>query len=346
MNSITPTPEALRHRAAARRTALAGEWGFTAASSAVNVTVIAAAGGDLLRILLAGLAPVVLAAMSRLITKVLQAELVVSGTPDKVNWAVAGAVGLIGAGAFYLSFETLRQAAEPDHGGMAWVFPATLDLAIVVCAVVLAVIARADETDQRNGVPARVTLWSRVAARLSSDPDTAAVTRHDDADQPAHELVYPSTPAWITAPVSRHDADQELDQHPAPQPVTSDDAGDSAAVTRSKEATRQDDDAADPAPDDAVTQPLPVPGDAERGAPAEQSGDPDQQADHDPDDAQPARRLASVPAASVDDDDAELILRLVAEGASGAEAAEALGVSKSTALRRMRQVKELAEASA
>ncbi|MCP2622042.1 DUF2637 domain-containing protein [Mycolicibacterium smegmatis] len=229
--TTTPTPEALRHRAAARRWALAGEWGFTAASSAVNVTVITAAGGTLLRILLAGLAPVVLAAMSRLITKVLQAELVVSGTADRVNWAVAGAVGVIGAGAFYLSFETLRRAAEPDHGGMAWVFPATLDLAIVVCAVVLAVIARADETDQRNGVPPRATTWTRLTARFSGDRDTASVTRHVAADHraadPDLELTSPDSLTWLAAPPARHDADQEPNhdarQKAAPQPVSSDD---------------------------------------------------------------------------------------------------------------------------
>jgi len=167
--TATPTPEALRHRASARRWALAGEWGFTAASSAVNVTVIAAAGGSLLRILLGGLAPVVLAAMSRLLAKVLQSELVVSGVHWAVALAVAVAVTLIGGGAFALSFETLRRAAEPDHGGLAWIFPATLDLAIVVCAGVLAVIARADEQDQRAGVPPRITLWNRLTARFDGE---------------------------------------------------------------------------------------------------------------------------------------------------------------------------------
>lgn len=352
--TTTPTPEALRHRAAARRWALAGEWGFTAASSAVNVTVITAAGGTLLRILLAGLAPVVLAAMSRLITKVLQAELVVSGTADRVNWAVAGAVGVIGAGAFYLSFETLRRAAEPDHGGMAWVFPATLDLAIVVCAVVLAVIARADETDQRNGVPPRATTWTRLTARFSGDRDTASVTRHVAADHraadPDLELTSPDSLTWLAAPPARHDADQEPNhdarQKAAPQPVSSDDS-----VTRQPDAQV----------DDAVTEPLTLPADTseDQSDDAGQTGsvtriaDSDRDADGTPasgrvaraSDAPVARRLTSVPTVQAGDADAELILRLIAEGASGTDVAAALGVSKSTALRRMREVRKAADES-
>ena len=194
--TTTPTPEALRHRASARRWALAGEGAFTVASAAVNVTVVAAAGGSLLRILLAGLAPVVLAAMSRLLAKLLQAELTVSGIPAKVHRAVAFAVAVIAAGAFYLSFETLRRAAEPDHGDMAWVFPATLDLAIVVCAAVLAVIARADEADQRAA--ATQPLDDVVErAKVKHQPSAPAPELATKAVQP----VYPAGAARLTKPV-------------------------------------------------------------------------------------------------------------------------------------------------
>lgn len=176
----TPTPEALRHRAAARRWARSGEWGFTAASSAVNVTVVAAAGGSLLRILLAGLAPIVLAAMSHLLTKVLQSELIVSGVHGVVNMAVAGAVTLIGGGAFALSFDMLRRAAEPDHGELAWIFPVTLDLAIVVSAGVLAVIAWADEQDQRTSATAKQT-HARRDEPAATHPVEAPVLRDEPA---------------------------------------------------------------------------------------------------------------------------------------------------------------------
>ncbi|BDD80705.1 hypothetical protein TPB0596_04680 [Tsukamurella pulmonis] len=232
MTTTTPTPEALRHRAAARRWARSGEWGFTIASSAVNVTVVAAAGGSLLRILLAGLAPIVLAKMAHLLAKVLQSGIMVSGVHWGVNLIVAGAVTLIGAGAFTLSFDSLRRAAEPDHGQLAWVFPATLDLAIVVCAAVLAVIAWADEQDQRNGVPPRVTVWNRITARFAAEqlpaqePVTAAqvtspepVTTTPVTEQliaPDAQLTSPEDDA-ITAPIP---AAQQGEQ----RPVTSGDA--------------------------------------------------------------------------------------------------------------------------
>lgn len=221
----TPTPEALRHRAAARRWARFGLIEFTAASVVVNVAVITAAGGDLLRLLIGALAPIVLGQMTHQLTKQLQAELTVSGIAAVVHWALASATGAIGAGAFYLSFETLRRAAEPDHGQSAWVFPATLDLAIVVCSVGLAVIARADEADQRAGVPTRVTVWNRFTARFSDRlpgrdlvRTSAPVARGVDAEQPVHgpvhELVYPAGLTWLGS------ADHLAEPVEHPEPAT------------------------------------------------------------------------------------------------------------------------------
>lgn len=164
-----PTPEALRHRRSARHWARSGLVGFTAASSAANVTVIMAVpGATPMRVAIAALAPVVLAVMSHLLTKLMQGELTVSGIPSGWYWSTAVAVAAIGAGAFWLSFDTLRRAAEPDHGGSAWVFPATLDLAIVVCTVALVVIARADEYDQRavNATEEASTTTTATAAAV------------------------------------------------------------------------------------------------------------------------------------------------------------------------------------
>lgn len=233
MTTTTPTPEALRHRDAARSWARCGEWGFTVASSAVNVTVVAAAGGSLLRILLAGLAPIVLAAMAHLLTKVLQSELVVSGVHWGVAMAVAGAVALIGAGAFTLSFDMLRRAAEPDHGELAWIFPATLDLAIVVCAGVLAVIAWADEQDQRT--TAVQPVHESEQPTVHHAPDTAMhqgapVPEHpaeelvDDVEQSAHQpdQTPPEPPVRVGAPAvtSGDEAVQPLEQTMHQEPDT------------------------------------------------------------------------------------------------------------------------------
>lgn len=243
--TTTPTPEALRHRAAARHWALGGLVAFTAASVVVNVVVIAGSGGDVLRLLIGALAPIVLGQMTHQLTKLMQAELTVSGIPTWVNRGVAAATAAIGAGAFWLSFETLRRAAEPDHGGSAWVFPATLDLAIVVCSVSLAVIARADEADQRAGAAVHGTVQEQVVqdaslpeprttghsaelvdqvADLPVDPIPAAMVQPDP--QPVHETVDQA----VNHPVTWDDADTEplavqaadqpqerVDQHPEPE---------------------------------------------------------------------------------------------------------------------------------
>ncbi len=227
MTATTPTPEALRHRAAARSWARSGEWGFTIASSAVNVTVVAAAGGSVLRILLAGLAPIVLAAMAHLLTKVLQSELVVSGVHWGVALVVAGAVTLIGAGAFILSFDMLRRAAEPDHGQLAWVFPVTLDLAIVVCAGVLAVIAWADEQDQRNsaavhdvdGAPAPMSTPRPVTATPVTEQLTAPDVQLTTGDDEVITAPTPTAQQGEQQPVTCDDA---ADDHPAEPAVHQD----------------------------------------------------------------------------------------------------------------------------
>ncbi len=351
-----PTPEALRHRAAARRWALALLIAFTSASVAGNVVVVVRRGLAPEDIALAALAPVVLAGMAHLLAKFVQSGLPASGIGRGVYGAGIGAVSLIGAGAFILSFENLAALAARQHNWfVAGVFPLTLDLAIVVSTGVHVVIGRANEHDQNNGVQPYVSWWARFTARTSGaatrTPGAPAAV-HQGADQePRHAAAAPTADA-------RHDADHHGDapssDASAPLTLTSDDAvtrhgdavgGDAAdapAVTRPGPAAPRDGDATDATSDDAVTQPLALPGDADRGArgaPVTRSSDADR-------DATVARRLTSVPTAPAGDADAELILRLIEQGASGTDAAEALGVSKSTALRRMRQVKELAEASA
>jgi hypothetical protein len=220
---MTPTPEALRHRASARRWGRTGLIGFTAASSSTNVNVIMAMpGATPMRIAIGALAPVVLAMISHLLTKLLQGELMVSGVAAAWYWSTAAAVGAIGAGAFWLSFDTLRRAAEPDHGGSAWVFPATLDLAIVVCTVALVVVARADEFDQRTAA-VRAAEPVHVPV-LSCDPHEIPI-QHRPRTAPVDQLVnQPDTPVNRTDPQPVHDTVDQQVNHPVERPLTWDDA--------------------------------------------------------------------------------------------------------------------------
>lgn len=224
MTMTTPTPEALRHRAAARRWALALMVLFTVASMAFNVVIAARHGGAVEDLVLAGLAPAVLASMGHLLAKFVQAAIEASGVTSHVYWAGVAGVSVIGLGAFILSFENLQTLAARQHNAfVSSVFPVTLDLAILVSTGIHVVIGIANERDQAAGVePYRGWLARRFGWRLSGDDDTAAVTRRNTANQPVHELVYPSTPAWLTAPGPRHDADQEPVDQPdsLPEPPT------------------------------------------------------------------------------------------------------------------------------
>lgn len=240
----TPTREALRHRRSARRWGRAGLVGFTAASSAANVTVIMAMpGATPMRIAIGALAPVVLAMMSHLLTRLMQGELTVSGIPSEWYWATAVAVGAIGAGAFWLSFDTLRRAAEPDHGGSAWVFPATLDLAIVVCTVALVVIARADEHDQRAvTAPAQTpVLREAPVAEAPTDHPVEAVALRDADPAPVATQTAPVRDVEPSEPAA-HTATQESvlrDADTVEIPLTSGASREAAPVRREVEAPKR-----------------------------------------------------------------------------------------------------------
>lgn len=331
--TTTPTPEALRHRAAAHRWALAGEWAFTAASSAVNVTVIHSMGGSLLRILIGALAPVLLAQMSRLLAKLLQGGLTDSGVHGGVALATAAAVTAIGGGAFYMSFETLRRAAEPDHGGSAWVFPATLDAAIVVCAAVLAVIAWADEQDQRAGVPARITLWNRLTARFGGE-QLAAQEQVTAAQVTSPEPVtVPPVSAQLTAPDAQLTSPED-DAITAPipaaqqgeqQPVTSNNSADDHPA---EPATHQDAQVvgdeqlptAQPESAGVTTAQLPNAATSGEQSAGEQQIDP----------AQEAAVLRQRGNSRLAEDDLTDLIARIAAGESYSAISEATGISRNT----------------
>lgn len=239
-----PTPEALRHRRSARRWARSGLVGFTASSSAANVTVIMAVpGATPMRVAIAALAPVVLAVMSHLLTKLMQAELTVSGISYRWYRSTAAAVGAIAAGAFWMSFDTLRRAAEPDHGGSAWVFPATLDLAIVVCTVALVVIARADEHDQRAVTNAAQTPALREApvTEAPTDQPVEAAPLRDAAPAPTSTQTAPVRDAEAVEPAA-YVAKQESSLRDADTveiPLTSSASREEAPVRRDVEAPKR-----------------------------------------------------------------------------------------------------------
>lgn len=185
----------------------------------------------------------------------------------------------------------------------------------------------------------RATAEARNADRATLQTESAA--RHDDADRPVHDLVYPSTLASLTAPGPRRDPGQESDHAAASAPVTSSDAMARHSVVEV---------------DDTVTAPQTLPATPDRDATvtrrevAATRATGDSVPDHAPGLTRTAeisrvRRLASVPVVATDDtnaDNAELILRLIAEGATGTKVAAELGVSKSTALRRIREVRRAA----
>ncbi|MEC4615505.1 hypothetical protein [Tsukamurella tyrosinosolvens] len=217
--------------------------------------------------------------------------------------------------------------------GMQWgmplvvaaAFPLVLDLGAAVATLFLL---------DRAAAEARVA--GRDAARIMS-----SAARHDDADRAVHDLVYPSTLVPLTAPGPRRAPGQESDHAAASAPVTSSDAMARHSAVEG---------------DDTVTAPLTLPDTPDRDATvtrrevAATRVTGDSVPDHAPGLTRTAeisrvRRLASVPLVATDDtnaDNAELILRLIAEGATGTRVAAELGVSKSTALRRIREVRRAA----
>ncbi|MFT9663707.1 DUF2637 domain-containing protein [Mycobacteroides abscessus subsp. abscessus] len=177
MTPLTPTPEALRHRASARRWALTLLVAFTAGSVAGNVVVVLRRGLAPEDVVLAASAPVVLAGIAHLLAKFVQSGLPASGIGRGFYGAGIGAVSLIGAGAFILSFENLAALAARQHNWLvSGVFPLTLDLAIVVCTGIHVVIGRANENDQNSGVaPHRSWLAGRLGWGTAPATTTPAV---------------------------------------------------------------------------------------------------------------------------------------------------------------------------
>lgn len=177
--NTTPTREALRHRASARRWALALMVLFTAASMAFNVVIAARHGGAIEDLVLAGLAPAVLASMGHLLAKFVQAAIEASGVTSHVYWAGVAGVSVIGLGAFILSFENLQTLAARQHNGfVSAVFPVTLDLAILVSTGIHVVIGIANENDQNRGVEPyrgwlarRLGWWSTTALSQMPQPE-------------------------------------------------------------------------------------------------------------------------------------------------------------------------------
>ncbi|WP_458317940.1 DUF2637 domain-containing protein [Mycolicibacterium brisbanense] len=189
--TTTPTPEALRHRAAARRWALALMILFTLASMAFNVVIAARRGGAIEDLVLAGLAPAVLASMGHLLAKFVQAAIEASGVTRHVYWAGVGGVSVIGLGAFILSFENLQTLAARQHNAfVSAVFPVTLDLAILVSTGIHVVIGIANEHDQAAGVEpyrgwlARRLGWGTVTLEPRSDAE--ALPRPESVTRPVH----------------------------------------------------------------------------------------------------------------------------------------------------------------
>ncbi|SKR41443.1 Protein of uncharacterised function (DUF2637) [Mycobacteroides abscessus subsp. abscessus] len=251
---MIPTPEALRHRAATRRWARAGLFGFTAASVAFNVAVVRRRP-DVIPddIWAAGLVPVVLAVTAHIIAKFLQSGLRASGIARSMYVAGIVAVGMIATAAFVISFENLTDLMYRQHHlAVAMAFPVMLDLAIVVCTGILVVIGIADENDQDAGVSphrgwlARRFGWWNTAAQTPpvAVPQPAAHVEQNAAsaaEQPSDLAT--QAPAQLDVPRARvadHDvvshAEQDLEvvavqrgTQPAEQAVTwgvSRDAGD------------------------------------------------------------------------------------------------------------------------
>ncbi|QIP37998.1 Protein of uncharacterized function (DUF2637) [Rhodococcus erythropolis] len=168
---------------------------FTAASMAFNVVIAARHGGAIEDLVLAGLAPAVLASMGHLLAQFVQAAMQASGVTRRVYGASILAVSVIGLGAFILSFENLQTLAARQHNWLvAGVFPVMLDLAILVSTGIHVVIGIANEHDQAAGVePHRG--W--LARRFGWGTAAPAVLRPVPAELPAQE---PVTAAQVTSP--------------------------------------------------------------------------------------------------------------------------------------------------
>ncbi|KXP14335.1 helix-turn-helix domain-containing protein [Tsukamurella pseudospumae] len=233
--------------------------------------------------------------------------------PRRVRAVVVLAVVVAAAAAFALSFASLTAVAQAagHPGALGMLLPVAVDVLAAASAYALVV------------MPAD----ARAAAGLGD----VAVARHTAADQLAPDAVHwPDSVAWLTAPVARPDPEPAAHDNVAPQPATSSDAAaqqggaapDGARETRDAPVTRPD--------HGATTLPLEPDGDTDRAVAAPLHPDP------------PAlRRLSAVPDrdAVLADRDAEILRRDTA-GESASEIGEAMGFSKSTALRHVRRLRE------
>lgn len=340
MTTSTPTPEALRHRAAARRWALSLMVLFTVASMAFNVVIAARHGGAIEDLVLAGLAPAVLASMGHLLAKFVQAAIEASGVTSYVYWAGVAGVSVIGLGAFILSFENLQTLAARQHNWfVAGVFPVMLDLAILVSTGIHVVIGIANENDQAAGVepyrgwlarrfgwgtaapavlqpvPAELPVQELVTTAPMSTPQPVTVTPvTDQLTAPGAQLTTAADEV-ITAPIP---AAQQREQQGEQRPVTSGDA-----VTE-QPAAHRDAQVNGAGEQEVVTNAQLPAGDQEPAAPlptagGEQPIDPER-------DAQVLReRGARLP----EDQLADVIARIAA-GESFSSISEATGISRNT----------------
>ncbi|MFV8172426.1 MULTISPECIES: DUF2637 domain-containing protein [Mycolicibacterium] len=223
---MTPTAAALKHRAATRRLALFLLFAFTTASVAGNVVVVlrrtTAAPED---VVVAAIMPLVLAGMAHTLAKLIQSGLPASDIGRWVYGISIGAVAVIALGAFVLSFENLAALAQRQHNEIvAAVFPATLDLAIVVCTGILVVTAKANENDQAAGVEPyrgwlaqRVTRWSTSPVQAVQSPSGEALPHPHPVAQPVQSapVLQPIAPA-VTVPTP-----EQVEAVPQSQPVQS-----------------------------------------------------------------------------------------------------------------------------
>lgn len=344
--TTTPTPEALRHRAAARRGALTLMILFTVASMAGNVVVVIRRSGAVEDMVLAGLAPAVLASMGHLLAQFVQAAMAASGVTSRVYWASVGAVSVIGLGAFILSFENLQTLAARQHNWfVAGVFPITLDLAILVSTGIHVVIGIANENDQNAGVlPHRSWLarqfgwWNTAAVRVEQTP----VEHAAHAEQPVVSRAVP-TPVTVAAQRGTTSAEQA---------VTSDvprDTGDiptepivvpHRVETAEQPVVYRDGDISGVVEQTAVSREMAIPETAEQSTVSRDS-ESDYAAEQDDEYRRIAGQLVTAGRTQAPVEKAAAVLRGADRGVTVRELADATGISPSGVYRLTKAAKEL-----
>lgn len=344
MTTSIPTPEALRHRASARRWALVLMVVFTVASMAANVVTVTRRGGAIEDQALAGFAPAVLACMGHLLAQFVQAAMQASGVTRRVYGASIVAVSVIGGGAFIVSFENLQSLAARQHSWfVAGVFPVMLDLAILVSTGIHVVIGIANEHDQAAGVePHRG--W--LARRFGWGTAAPAVLQPVPAEVPVQELVtsapQPVTPVTeqltaldaqlttaadevITTPIATAQrgeqqpvtSDNDADDHPA-EPATHQDA--QAMVTGAQVVGDEQLPSAQPESTAVTTAQLPNAAATDEQSAGEQQIDP----------AQEAAVLRQRGTSRLAEDDLTDLIARIAAGQSYSSISDETGISRNT----------------